>query len=294
MVRTADQPRAYAVDQVRLGRPLGWRHAPLRLLTAPLRALPDFLVIGAMKAGTTSLYHHLRRHPRVLQAVRKEVHHFDQPADRRRDTDWYRAHFPLRAKVRRNGAVTGEATPNYLYRPWIPPEVRRVVGAPKLIAILRDPVGRAISHYGHLRRRRGETRPLACYLDFAPERDEGYVMDAADPHGWGYAPPENDIVARGIYDVQLARWFEVFGREALMVIFLEELVAEPDRVMGEVFDHLGLEPVEIDAGERRNRGPEVEVSAEERARLGARFAGGNARLAELLGRDLPWTGAGLE
>ena len=99
-----------AVDR-RLARGRGFAFARA---TAGLRALPDFLVLGAMKAGTSSLFHHLTRHLQVRGPLRKEVHYFGHGQRAGRSLGWYRAHFPRRLPLR--GAwITGEATPDYLY-----------------------------------------------------------------------------------------------------------------------------------------------------------------------------------
>src|SRR5690606_2828029 len=103
-----------------LGDPLrgsAARRWAARCLTSRRRALPDFVIIGAQRAGTTSLYSHLSEHSAILPAFRKEVHYFDVLADR--SENWYRAHFPLRSELEASGQrrLTGEATPRYLYHP---------------------------------------------------------------------------------------------------------------------------------------------------------------------------------
>ena len=90
----------------------------LRMLSAAKRALPDFLIIGAQKSGTTSLYAHLAQHPNIIPPLgKKEVHYWDNPRNYKKGLLWYRAHFPLIKELQAASAITGEKTPNYLENP---------------------------------------------------------------------------------------------------------------------------------------------------------------------------------
>jgi lipopolysaccharide transport system ATP-binding protein len=91
-----------------------------RLLTAGLRRAPDFLIIGAQKGGTTSLYSYLCEHPSVVAAERIEVHYFDLAYDR--PWWWYKSHFP--GRIGNGRTLTGEASPYYLFHPLVPERVR--------------------------------------------------------------------------------------------------------------------------------------------------------------------------
>ncbi|MCI5147305.1 MAG: sulfotransferase, partial [Candidatus Electrothrix sp. AR3] len=112
-------------------------------LTARLRPLPNFLVIGAQKSGTTSLFHYICQHPQVFENKSKEIHFFDH--NYHCGANWYRSHFPLAGKLMRNRCL-GEATPYYLCHPHAPSHIFDLLPRVKIIAILRDPVERAISH----------------------------------------------------------------------------------------------------------------------------------------------------
>ncbi len=114
-----------------------------RLATAGARRLPDFLVIGAQRAGSTSLFAQLCAHPGVAAPSHKEIHYFDLQSFR--GPRWYRSHFPPVASSR--GRITGEASPYYLFHPAVPARVAEALPEVRLIALLRDPVARAYSHY---------------------------------------------------------------------------------------------------------------------------------------------------
>src|SRR5579863_10505639 len=124
-----------------------------RGITSPMRLLPDFLIIGAQRGGTTSLFHYLEAHPCIKPAVNKDLHFFDRKYNK--GLAWYRGHFPTRIeqyyaqKIRRRAFVTGEASPSYLFHPHTPRRVVQAIPHVKLIILLRNPVSRAYSQYHH-------------------------------------------------------------------------------------------------------------------------------------------------
>lgn len=254
-----------------------------RLATAPLRALPDFVIIGAQKAGTSSLFAYICQHPQVLPPAGKELRLLGHKSFR--DRMIYRAQFPLRRKLAAADALTFEATPTYLISQHIARRCAEPGSPPKYVAILRDPVERTLSHLAHIRRNRDDH----ATLDF-PETDDGYVRTPDNPAGWNMRSHRHDPVARSIYDVQLQRWFECVGREAVHVLFLEELVARSGPVLDALYAFLGLPAFAGTDMIPRNKTPSRHRLDDDelRARLARRFAPANARLAALLGRDLPW------
>jgi hypothetical protein len=104
-------------------------------------SLPDFVVSGTQKGGTSSFYKLLCHHPRMRRAAVKEVHYFDWHIDK--GLEWYRRCFPARA----GPTITGEATPNNLFDPSVPERMAKEIPDASLIALLRNPVDRAYSHY---------------------------------------------------------------------------------------------------------------------------------------------------
>ena len=115
--------------------------------TSPLRLLPDFLILGAQRCGTTSLYNYLAQHPSVGPLVlEKGAHYFSTNYDK--SLAWYRSHFPMKwraAAERRHGRpfVTGEGSPYYLFHPLAAQRVAKTLPHVKLLVMLRDPVERA-------------------------------------------------------------------------------------------------------------------------------------------------------
>jgi hypothetical protein len=268
-----------------------WRYGRA---TSALRPLPDFLVIGAQKAGTTALYAYLRWHPAVLGPSWKEVSFFDRHYAR--GEAWYRGHFPNRLRVRlarrRTGLepVVGEASPSYLYHPLAPRRVHDLVPDVRLIAILRDPVERAFSHYNHEVALGREPLSFEQAIEAEGERLHGEVERMLrEPTYFSHAWWNYTYLGRGRYAEQLERWLEAFPREQLLVLTSEQLSARPAETYADVLRFLGLPPHELSSFPRLNTREYGAMAPRTRAALADRFAEPNRELAELLGRDPGWS-----
>ena len=253
--------------------------------TAAIRPLPDFLILGAQKAGTTALYAYLRRHPHITGPSWKEVSFFDRHWTR--GEPWYRGNFPN--VLRSRGDVVGEASPSYLFHPLAPQRVAVLVPSAKLIAVLRNPVDRAYSHYQHEVALGREPLSFEDALEAEDERTRGEEERLlAEPGYFSYAWWNYTYAARGRYAEQLERWLAVFPREQLLILPSEELLGEPERTHTRVLEFLGAQPHRLDAYPRVfERGYEP-LSAETRTSLAAEFDEPNRRLYGLLGRDFGW------
>jgi hypothetical protein len=250
--------------------------------TADLRPLPDFLILGAQKAGTTALYAYLRWHPGIAGPSFKEVSFFDRHYAR--GERWYRAHLPARPR-----GIVGEASPSYLFHPLAPERVARMLPNVRLIALLRNPVDRAFSHYQHEVALGREELSFEDALAREDERMRGELDHMlADPTYFSYAWWNYTYAARGRYAEQLERWFAAFRRDQLLVLLTDELAADTAGTYRQVLAFLGVEERELDSYPRIFEREYAGMSSETRAHLEAEFAGPNRRLAELLGRDLPW------
>jgi hypothetical protein len=250
--------------------------------TAPLHAWPSFVIIGAQRSGTSSLYQWLCTHPAVLPTADPEVHYFDDSYGRGRR--WYRAQFPLRAP----GRTTGESTPFMLFHPLAPGRVvRDLPDTTKFIVVLRDPVQRALSHYWYTRARGLEDEPLARALDLEKARTRGEMQRLLDGepspalHRFSY-------VARGEYAPQLRRWFDTVGSQRVLVLESERLFSQQSQRDVTDFLRLPAHPTSFpwanQAARTDGRDPEDVV-----ARLREHFAPYNGELFELLGSTM-WAG----
>jgi hypothetical protein len=252
--------------------------------------LPDFLIIGAQKCGTSSLFRYLGESPHVELPTAKEVHFFDVQFDR--GPDWYRAQFPAPASagvVRRRSTITGEASPYYLFHPLAARRVKEVLPEVRLLALLRNPVHRAVSHYYHELGNGFEELPLPVALDRERERLEGEAERiAADPGYEGFNHRHFSYQARGVYADQLAVWRSLFPDDQLLVINSDQLFEDPYPVMERVYDFLDLPGRPARDLGAYNQRDYPSMSDEIEARLTAHFAGHNARLYEFTGEDFGW------
>jgi hypothetical protein len=254
-------------------------------VTSPVRPLPDFLVLGAQKAGTTALYEYLRRHPQITGPSWKEVSFFDRHWAR--GESWYRGNFPNLARTR--GKLVGEASPSYVFHPLGPERVKAVVPDARLVVLVRNPVDRALSHYNHEVALGREPLSFEEALDAEDERLHGEVERMeADPRYFSREWWSHTYKARGRYAEQLERWLAVFPPEQLLVLPSEDLGDAPERAHAEVRAFLGAAPQRLDSYPRVYERRYDPMSGSTRERLAEEFAEPNRRLYELLGRDLGW------
>jgi Sulfotransferase domain len=264
-----------------------------RLLSSPLRTLPDFIIIGVQKGGTTSLHHYLASSASVLSGVTKEVHYFDQNYPE--GQGWYRANFSLSLSKRflevknQRVYVTGEATPNYFFYPQVPGRIAELLPNVKLILLLRNPVDRALSQYYHNVRSQRETLTFEAALDAEPERLKGELEKLdADPRYHGIAYRTFSYASRGLYLEQLKHWLERFSRGQILIIKSEDLFERPTEVFNQTLAFLGLPPEPTQEFKSFNAGSYAPMSPATRQRLVEFFAPYNQELYEYLGMDFGW------
>lgn len=267
-----------------------WLRQQPRMLTAGLRAFPAFIIIGAQRSGTTSLYSYLVSHPQVVAPLRKEVHYFD--LNYRRGLRWYRSFFPLCTDLRPKSVAsthlsqTGEASPYYLFHPLVPLRVARDLPSVRLVVILRHPVERAYSHYRHEvaqgRERHSFEEAIAAEASRCRE-DFRLLGLGQDP---GVAHRRYSYISRGLYAEQLERWFAHFPREQVLVVSSDDLQGEPLRVYRRTTAFLGLSRQHPPPFRAQNVGQPAVLPRAAASTLAEYFADPNQRLFELIGQEL--------
>jgi hypothetical protein len=271
-----------------------------RMLTSNMRMLPDFMIIGAQRCGTGSLFKYLAQHPNILRPLHKEVQFFSRRFGR--GLPWYRAHFPLRVRadikrVSGTGCRTFEATPNYLFHPYAAARAAGVVPDARIVLLLRNPVDRALSHYRLAVQLGFETLPLVEAFERETSRlAEDLAAMHMNPLHDGVDLLNFSYVARGIYADQLAAWMDHYSDEQILILKSEELFEEPAIVYRQVSDFLGLptwEPSKFRVfGTRTQRSWTSSLSEgldkSARGELVQLFRPHNQRLYDLVGRDFGW------
>jgi hypothetical protein len=233
-----------------------WALRRYGMATAGRRVLPDFLVIGAKRGGSTSLYRNLARTPGVLPLfpAREQVkgtYYFDVFFDR--GERWYRSHFPTEAQ-RRPGTVAGEASPYYLSHPWAASRASALVPEARIVALLRDPVLRAHSHYKERVKQGIETLPtFEAAVDAEERRLAGEVERMQeDPTYVSWNHLNFGYLAQSDYATGLGRWLAHFPADQVLVLASEDFYAAEGETLDRVRAHLGLPPVGLGEAEHYN------------------------------------------
>lgn len=275
------------------------RSLPYRVaLSSRLRepgVLPDFLIIGAMKSGTSTLFAMLCQHPGVLRPAAKELHYFSNPRNYRRGEAWYRGCFPppsaLAASERALGyrPVTGEATPA-MSLPEYAERAARLLPEARLVVTLRNPVDRAYSHYQHMAlaaipdRRAFEDaleQEVALLEQGLQITQDSTRSHRRRLHNYGY-------LNRGHYVEHLAHWLRHYPRERLLILNFDTWRNDARSAATRAAQFLGL-PSHDYAAVRANEGAYREPMAPAtREWLTEHYRPYNRRLFELLGEDWGW------
>lgn len=195
------------------------KSAALRLLTKPTGRMPNFLVIGAMKAGTSSLYHYLAAHPDVSMSVSKETKFFLPGVMEEKGLEWYQSFF------REDKPAIGEASPDYTKHPFFPgcaEKIHSLLPQAKLIYVLRDPVERMVSHYWHEVDRGREKRTMVEALS-NPSLDDRYCIPSQ-------------------YHRQWMEYLKLYPQSQTLTISADDLRANTRMVMRQIYSFLEVEP----------------------------------------------------
>jgi hypothetical protein len=255
-------------------------------VTTPLRVLPDFLLIGVMKGGTTSFFNYLAKHPQIRPPFRKEIKFFD--IHYLQGLGWYRAHFPTRFKMN-PGIVTGEATPYYIFHPIARDRIAKILPNVRLITLLRNPVDRAYSHYNHMVRVGREPLSFEEAMDREAERlsgEEGKIL--ADPRYSTFNHLHYSYLARGRYVEQLEKWFKLFPREQMLILASEELYTSPASAYRKAIEFLGLSAWEPNDFKVYKQGAYEEMPSSIRKHLIDYYQPYNQKLYDFLNRKFDW------
>ena len=249
--------------------------------------MPSTLIIGTQKGGTTSLFNYLVQHPDVRSPAQKEIHYFD--VEYAKGDRWYLGRFPCTHPLR-IGAQTLDASPYYLLHPLAPARAARLLPDAKLVALLRDPVDRAFSHYQYSRLAGEEPLAFGEAIERESERLAGEEERLrAEPGYHSFNHRTYSYLLRGQYLEQLRRWVEHFPRSSLLVLQSEWLFRDPAAATGAVQEFLGLRPYRSPTYKPFLQGSyDSEMPPELRRRLAAYFEPYNRELYRWLGREFDW------
>ena len=239
--------------------------------------VPNFIIIGGQRCGTTSLYTYLAQHPQILTPIKKEMDFFSWHFDR--GIDWYLAHFPPMPPGEE--FLTGEASPSYFDCREAPERLYSLFPEAKLIVLLRNPVDRAISQFYRLTGLNWEARSLDRAISDEVERlnqNPEYII--------GEEP--GNYLARGRYIEFIKNWRTFFPPEQLLILKSEDFYAGAAAIVQQVLEFLDLPEYQLSEYQNANPGSYQRVNESVRDRLSDYFRPYNQELEEYLGRQFDW------
>ena len=241
---------------------------------------PDFIIAGASKSGTSSIYYYLSRHPQILLSHKKELDFYWQHYER--GIDWYLAHFP--SLTDRPDFLTGEATPNYLRFPQVAQRIKDTFPETKIIILLRNPVDRAISWHYH-KVNTGLSK-LDLTTAIATEIERLASVSEAEITNTGFYNPDN--IMSSLYIYKIKPWIETLGRDKFLILKSEDFYLNPQQNMAKVFEFLNLPINELENYPKVNAGSYQEIDPKIRKTLADYFVPYNKQLEAYLNMEFNW------
>ena len=263
-----------------------------RTATNQIRLLPDFVVIGSSKSGTTSLHYYLMQHSSIT--VERNVHFFEYMHNN--SIEWYRGHFPTKVYknfkkiIRKEKLIVGEQTATYLFHPLVPKRIHDIVQNVKLIAVLRNPVERAYSNYQHQVREGVEKRTFEDAIKSELKRIE---ISKNEPE---YKINNDDFnnhvifsyLRHGIYVDFIKTWMRFFTKEQFLILPTYDLNNNPAQFLKQVFEFLNVPNRKVNSLDRKNVGEYTKLDNSTRKFLVDYYRPHNKRLFQLLGKNFDW------
>lgn len=259
----------------------------------PIRLKPSFIIIGAQRSGTTSLYNYLTNHPGILYAGKKEIHYYD--INYELGKSWYQNLFPafklkyFKRIIHGKKVISGEASPYYLLHPLVPERIYKDFPSIKLIVILRDPVDRAFSHYNLMKDKGIEKYSFEEAISkeairLAEEYDQFIINKSYKSYNY----QNFSYLKRGCYAEQLEQWFKYFPRNQFYILKSEDLFLDPVLYMSKIFNFLGVESYNMYDYPIFNQKDSFCMNMKTRKYLEEYYKPHNEKLSALLKEDFKW------
>lgn len=203
-----------------------------KIIKNSVHSSPDFMLIGAAKSGTTSLFQHLAQHPQIIAPQTKEVKYFSMN-DAVKGLNYYLTNFPL--KKEKGNKLSFDATPTYLFLPKVPSQIARLYPNMKFIVILRDPVKRAFSHWNS---RSDDSFTEHRSFMYDVRTFEEVVLE--EMNNREQVPSAYQYIAKGEYAPQLKNWYKYFPKENILLLDFDDLKNDVKSLLNKVTDFLEI------------------------------------------------------
>lgn len=265
-----------------------------RRLTSNFRILPDFIIAGFPRCGTTSLFNYITKHKCILSPLAKEPSFFS--TDFAMGINWYKSYFPtvfekkrIEDKSRVN-VLTGEATPTYVLHPKAPNRIKEIIPEVKLIFLLRNPIDRAFSHYSSIKKRGLESLSFEDAITIEDNRLEGeYEKMLKENNYYSKEWHLHGYLSGGHYMQLLKNWFSIFERQKILVIKSEDMFKNPFVMTKKIYSFLNIPEINLDTYEQYNKLESIsKLDNVVRKKLKEHFKPHNEDLYKFLGIDFDW------
>ena len=261
-------------------------------ITGPIHLLPNYLIIGAAKSGTSSLYEYLIQHPNVQPASGKEIYFFDMNYNK--GINWYRTFFPLSHQFPKNtlkNSIVGEATPRYMDHPHAPSRIKKYLPNCKFIILLRNPIDRAYSHWNMMVSHNREELSFEDAIDKEKKRTNG-LFEKMEKDSSFYSKEYYwySYLERGLYSKKIKKWFEIFHKNQFLILKSEDLFSKPSEIFHQTQDFLNIPEITLDEFKTARKGAYKNKSIDSNTRkyLSDFFKPYNEELYSLIGKNFAW------
>lgn len=264
-------------------------------MTGWLHVMPNYLIIGFAKCGTTSLHEYLIQHPSIYPPQGKEIDYFDRLFSR--GLSWYKVKFPLNfqkyfvTKFLKQPFITGEATPRYLQHPHSLQRIKQAVPESKFIVLLRNPIERAFSHYNMNLRNDYEYLSFKDAIKNEKMRLKGrYEKMSKNENYYSWNYDLFGYLEQGLYYQKLKPWFDSFPKEQFLIIQSEKFLENPSKIYHKTLQFLDLpkwEPEKYQLFKKRSY-VQSKIDTKLRDDLIEYFQPHNEKLYELIGQNFDW------
>ena len=258
-----------------------------------LKPLPDLILIGAQRSGSSSLYYNLIKHPLILAAESKELHYFD--LNYTKGLKWYKSLFPsffykrFLERIFNHRVITIEGSPYYMFHPAAVERIHSKIPNAKLIMILRDPIKRAHSQYNRNVRIGREKLSWEEAIDQEQKRLEGEEEKLCkDPSYYSFNHQRYSYLSRGIYINQIKRVHKIFPKDQVLIIIADDFFKNPQAVFDKIFKFLNLPAFKIKEVKRVPGFKYKEMEPNTKNKLIEYFKPYNKELSQYLGVDINW------
>lgn len=259
-------------------------------ITGPTRVLPDFLIIGAKRCGTTSLFSHLPEHPSISKSHHDNMGFFND--NFHLGVNWYKSFFPTishKIKIQKQYGkfLAFDVTTRYMESKTTAENIKKTKPDMKIIIMLRNPVDRAYSQFNVSVKEKAER------LDFEKAISEeisrlNYELDESQRKSLEFSISDRHYIKKGLYAKQLKPWFDIFSKENILVLSTEEFKRNGREIYKEIFSFLDIPDFKINGKEMMEKGDYLPMKVNTRKILLDFFREHNEELFELIGKKFEW------